>query len=121
MVDDRPPDLKCPSKRVIIVQSDPGKATTKVVLPTPVYSDNSQSHGGKLSFIATLDGKPVSLKQEHSLSITHYGWQYHSVKYIVTDETGNKARCSFYYRVLGKWCCPEGGGGWRLSKRQKNL
>ncbi|CAB3993198.1 Hypothetical predicted protein [Paramuricea clavata] len=101
--DRQPPDLKCPSKdQVITHQSDPGKATAKVSFPTPSYTDNSEAHGGKLSFSATLDGKPVSVKKEHELSITPRRFDYHEVKYIVTDEAGNEAKCYFLYRIQDK-------------------
>jgi hypothetical protein len=81
------------------VQSDPGKSTAKVRLPTPSYTDNSLAHGGKLTFSATLDGKPVSVKQDVELSMSD---DHHQVTYIVTDEAGNKRKCHFIYRVDGK-------------------
>ena len=83
-----------------ILESDPGKASTKIYLPTPSYSDDSEAHGGKLNFSATLDGRRVSVKKEHELSIS--GWKDHEVKYMVTDESEKTTMCYFYYRVLGK-------------------
>ncbi|CAB3993197.1 Hypothetical predicted protein [Paramuricea clavata] len=101
-IDLEQPVVNCPSgkKHVTILESDPGKASTKIHLPTPSYSDDSEAHGGKLNFIATLDGRRVSVKQEHELSIS--GWKDHEVKYMVTDESGKTTMCYFYYRVLDK-------------------
>jgi hypothetical protein len=94
--------VNCPSGKnhVTILESDPGKASTKIYLPTPSYSDDSEAHGGKLNFSATLDGRRVSVKKEHELSIS--GWKDHEVKYMVTDESEKTTMCYFYYRVLGK-------------------
>ncbi|XP_028408610.1 sushi, von Willebrand factor type A, EGF and pentraxin domain-containing protein 1-like [Dendronephthya gigantea] len=93
------PDIECPQQgRVIVQNTDLGKAIATIRLPTPKYSDNSQRHGGKLNFSATLNGKPISahrkLRMTQNLS--------YSVRYLVKDEEGNQAKCDFSYRVVDK-------------------
>lgn len=93
--------MKCPA-RAAKLEADPGKATTKLRLPTPVVFDNSQAFGGKLTISATLNGKPVSLEQELELGITYSASDYHQVKYVVKDEAGNEAKCWVFYRIEGE-------------------
>ena len=100
--DHQRPNLECPPNRVTVVQSDPGKSTAKVRLPTPSYSDNSEELGGKLTFNATVDGKLVSVNQDVELRISNYAQDYRVVVYVVADEAGNKRRCTFFYRVEDK-------------------
>ncbi|XP_028408604.1 sushi, von Willebrand factor type A, EGF and pentraxin domain-containing protein 1-like [Dendronephthya gigantea] len=96
--DVEPPVIECPQPyKITELKTDPGKATTEILLPTPRYSDNSQEHGGKLHFSAILDGQSISVEEEHRLGIIR---KEHEVNYLVKDEAGHQVVCRFYYRVV---------------------